>query len=118
MYWKSEDYEEMAKLVIEIYLDYGITTFPIDEKEICKKMGILLLPYTEFPKEVSDISNDAFLFFTKLSIMLMGILKNVINTMKIWQIFFKIYDVSYSNTYQKKTMINSSPSKNDRKDYL
>ena len=61
MYWKSEDYEEMAKLAIEIYLDYGITAFPIDEKEICKKMGILLLPYTEFPKEVSDISNDAFL---------------------------------------------------------
>ena len=61
MYWKSEDYEQMAKLAIEIYLDYGITTFPIDEKEICRKMGILLLPYSEFPKEISDISNDALL---------------------------------------------------------
>lgn len=61
MYWKSEDYKQMAKLAIEIYLDYEITSFPIDEKELCQKMGILLLPYTEFPKEISDISNDAFL---------------------------------------------------------
>ena len=61
MYWNSKDYEQMAQLAIEIYLDYGISEFPIDEKKLCKKMGILLLPYTDFPKEILDISNDAFL---------------------------------------------------------
>ena len=51
MYRSQDEYNRMAKLVGEIYIDYNIHSFPINEKEICRKMGILLLPYSEFPPE-------------------------------------------------------------------
>ena len=85
MYWKSDDYRQMAELAIEIYLDYGIRSFPIDEKELCNKMGILLLPYTEFPEEISGISNDAFFIPTTKSN----------SPMILFQLF--LFSYSYSN---------------------
>lgn len=60
MYWDSSDYEAMSKKVIDIYLDYEIRTFPVDEIEICKKLGVKLLPYSEFPDFVKAVSEDAF----------------------------------------------------------
>ncbi len=60
MYWDSSDYEAMSKMVIDVYLDYGIRTFPVDEKEICRKLGVKLLPYSDFPDFVKDVSDDAF----------------------------------------------------------
>lgn len=36
MYWDSSDYEAMSKMVIDIYLDYEIRTFPVDEKDVCR----------------------------------------------------------------------------------
>ena len=39
MYWNGNDYDKTAQLVIDIYMDYNITSFPVDEKEICKKNG-------------------------------------------------------------------------------
>lgn len=80
MYWKSDDYRQMAELAIEIYLDYGIRSFPIDEKELCNKMGILLLPYTEFPEEISGISNDAFFIPTTKSNSPMILFNNKIDS--------------------------------------
>ncbi len=64
MYYGDEDYENMKKLAISIYLDYGIKEFPIDEKKICNTLGINLIPYSAFKD--SDIplfekkSQDAF----------------------------------------------------------
>lgn len=49
MYWDGSDYDDMLRLVVDIYVDYGIKEFPIDEKELCRKMGILLIPYSEYP---------------------------------------------------------------------
>ncbi|MCD7884549.1 MAG: ImmA/IrrE family metallo-endopeptidase [Lachnospiraceae bacterium] len=60
MYWNSSDYERMSKIVIDVYLDYGITSFPVDEKEICRKLGVKLLPYSDFPEIVKKVSDDAF----------------------------------------------------------
>jgi Zn-dependent peptidase ImmA (M78 family) len=51
MYWGSNDYDEIAKLVIDIYLDYGINKFPIDEKLICEKLGVKLIPYSAYNEE-------------------------------------------------------------------
>lgn len=45
MYRKGVEYDEMAKRVIEIYLDYNIRKFPID---VCQKMQIALIPYSSY----------------------------------------------------------------------
>ena len=60
MYWDSSDYEKMAKIVIDVYLDYGIKSFPINEKDIIRKLGVKLLPYSDFPEIVKKVSDDAF----------------------------------------------------------
>jgi len=51
MYRAGEVYDEIKKTVIDIYLDYGIVGFPIDEKYVCEKMGVALIPYTSYSKE-------------------------------------------------------------------
>ena len=64
MYWKSNDYDKMAQLVIDIYIDYNITSFPVDEKEICKKMGLKLIPYSAYTEKEQELlrkrSEDGF----------------------------------------------------------
>ena len=43
---------------------YGIKSFPIDEKDICRKMGLKLVPYSAYPDERRQLlvkkSEDAF----------------------------------------------------------
>ena len=51
MYLGGNDYDKMAQLVIDIYLDYNIVTFPVDEKVICRKMGIKVVPYSEYNEQ-------------------------------------------------------------------
>jgi len=46
MYRKGCEYDEMAKIVIDIYLDYDIKTFPIDVRQVCQSMQIALIPYS------------------------------------------------------------------------
>lgn len=55
MYRSGEIYDEIAKNVIQIYLDYGLKTFPVDEKEVCRKMGVALIGYSSMPKESHDL---------------------------------------------------------------
>lgn len=47
MYRDGKKYDEMDKLAIQLYLDYGFTSFPLDEKDVCRRMGIALVPYSE-----------------------------------------------------------------------
>jgi len=49
MYRDGIIYDEIDKVIIDIYMDYDIKTFPIDEIEVCKKMGVVLKPYSGFP---------------------------------------------------------------------
>ena len=51
MYWSGNDYDKMAMLVVDIYVDYNIRSFPVDEKDICRKLGLKLIPYSEYPEE-------------------------------------------------------------------
>ncbi len=64
MYWGGNDYDKMAQLVIDIYIDYNITSFPIDEKDICRKLGLKLVPYSSYTVEDRALlmikSSDAF----------------------------------------------------------
>ena len=65
MYWNGNDYDKMAMLAIDIYTDYHITTFPVDEKNVCKQLGLKLVPYSAYPEEgqllLRKKSKDAFL---------------------------------------------------------
>jgi len=64
MLWGKSDYERMTKLVHDIYFDYGLRSFPVDEREVCRKLGVKLIPYSEFDGEYSTLlkqkSADAF----------------------------------------------------------
>ena len=51
MYRKGNEYNRLDKLAIDLYVDYGITSFPLDEKELCQKMGIMLIPYSSYEGE-------------------------------------------------------------------
>lgn len=46
MYRNGKVYDEIAKTVIQIYLDYDIKTFPVDEKEVCRILGVALVGYS------------------------------------------------------------------------
>ncbi|SKA69166.1 protein of unknown function [Eubacterium uniforme] len=48
-------YDEITKVIIEIYIDYDIKEFPIDEKVVCKKLGVALVPYSAFEKNEKKI---------------------------------------------------------------
>lgn len=51
MYRSSDIYENIVKVIIEIFLDYDIKDSPIDEKDICRRLGVALVHYSEFSKE-------------------------------------------------------------------
>lgn len=67
MYRLGEKYDEMAKLAIDVLIDYEINSFPLDGKEICKKLGINLIPYSAYDYEIQQIcrkrSEDGFCFY-------------------------------------------------------
>lgn len=51
MYRDGKEYDRLDKMVIDLYVDYGVASFPLDEKELCKKMGIMLIPYSSYSGE-------------------------------------------------------------------
>ncbi len=57
MYRKGKEYDRLDKMAIDLYVDYGITSFPLDEKELCKKMGIMLIPYSSYDGENLQLLN-------------------------------------------------------------
>ena len=65
----SETYDEIKKVIIQIYLDYDIKEFPIDEELVCKKMGVSLIPYSEYTKEekLLLLKRSKYGFFVKAS---------------------------------------------------
>lgn len=65
MYRTPEEYDRMDQLAISLYVDYDLNEFPIDEKVLCRKMGINLVPYSahgiENRKILSKRSKEGFL---------------------------------------------------------
>ena len=55
MYRNGNEYDRLDKLAIDIYVDYGINSFPLDEKELCRKMGIMLIPYSSYEGEDLEV---------------------------------------------------------------
>ena len=51
MYRRGKTYDEIAEVVIDIYIDYGIKSFPVDPKEVCRKLGVALVAYSEYDDE-------------------------------------------------------------------
>ena len=51
MYRRGKTYDEIAGVVIDIYIDYGIKSFPVDPKEVCRKLGVALVAYSEYDDE-------------------------------------------------------------------
>ncbi len=55
MYRDGKVYEKLDKLVIDIYIDYNIMSFPINAKELCDKLGVLLIPYSAYDDEEREL---------------------------------------------------------------
>lgn len=51
MYQNSKEYNRMAKLVTDLYIDYNIYQFPIDAYEIANRMGFSVKFYSDFETE-------------------------------------------------------------------
>ena len=54
-YRTGYEYDEMAKLAIDLYLDYNLTTFPIDPYLLACKMGINVIPYSDLEYETREL---------------------------------------------------------------
>ena len=54
MYRNPATYDVIAKTIIDIYIDYDIKTFPVNEKEVCHKLGIALIPYSKMPDDICE----------------------------------------------------------------
>lgn len=68
MRWSNSDYEKMAKLVIDIYLDYDIKLFPVDAYDIAERMGFKVSYYSDYPKEEREAFKKLFKDGTNLPI--------------------------------------------------
>ena len=69
MYRNGKVYDEIDKVIIDIFLDYNIKTFPLDEVDICNKMGVALVPYSGFDPNGRSLllKQSAHGFFVKRS---------------------------------------------------
>lgn len=55
MYRSGEEYDAIEKIAVDIYIDYGFNTFPLDEKQVCRQLGLALIPYSEYEPEDRDL---------------------------------------------------------------
>lgn len=64
MYLESAQYDEIEKEVIELYKIVKIDRFPIDCFDLCKQLGIEVVPYSSKSKkalnQIGDASKDGF----------------------------------------------------------
>jgi len=60
----ENDYEEIKKLIVSVFEDYDICSFPVNAKILAKKMGCLLIPYSYFESKDRELfvkfSEDGF----------------------------------------------------------
>lgn len=48
MYRDGKVYDKIKDVIIDIFIDYDIKEFPINEREVCKKLGVALVAYSEY----------------------------------------------------------------------
>ena len=70
MYRRGKEYDRMAQLAIQLYLDYNITEFPINPLKLCDKLGIILVPYSAFSVEEQELllKRSEYAFFVPMSL--------------------------------------------------
>ncbi|MCQ2488156.1 MAG: toxin [Clostridia bacterium] len=60
-------YDKLDSLAISLYVDYSINQFPINEKELCNKIGVSLVPYSAYEGKNRDLflkrSKEGFLSY-------------------------------------------------------
>lgn len=59
----KEQYEYIEESILDTFEAAGISNFPIDVFELCHKLRIKLIKYSECPGALVDYSEDAFNFF-------------------------------------------------------
>ncbi len=69
MYRDGNVYDEIDKVIIEIYKDYGFKSFPLDPFEVCEKLGVRLVAYSESPRKIRRflVKKSKYGFFVKES---------------------------------------------------
>ena len=56
MYRLSDSrYEEINKIVVDMFIRYDISSTPISAFEIAIKMGIEIVPYSSYPESIQKI---------------------------------------------------------------
>lgn len=100
MYRSSNDYDKMAQLVIDIFIDYNISGFPIDEKEICRKLGLKLVPYSAYSEQDQILLKKGLLMLFSLPLP---------NTLpRLFSIMIKSYERQrYSIFHEVKHYVNN-----------
>mgnify|MGYP007069911073 CR=1 FL=1 len=64
MYRSGEKYDHVDKLAIDILIDYGISSFPLDMSELCRKMNINLVPYSAYESGVELLMKKSIYGFS------------------------------------------------------
>lgn len=59
----KEQYEYIEESILDTFEAAGINCFPINVFELCHKLKIKLLKYSEYPEILIDYTEDAFNFF-------------------------------------------------------
>lgn len=52
---RGQEYDEIVKEIIQIFIDYDIKSFPLDLEKICRLLGVSLIPYSECGPEAKDL---------------------------------------------------------------
>lgn len=51
----GQEYDEVVKEISQIFIDYGIKSFPLDLNSICRRLGVSLKSYSECGPEAKDL---------------------------------------------------------------
>lgn len=58
-------YEEIKRIVVDMFVKYNIRSLPVDGWELAMKMGIKVIPYSHIPE------NKRYLLFKKAKTVLL-----------------------------------------------
>lgn len=59
----KDQYIYIEETILDTYEAAGVSTFPIDVFDLCKKLKISVRKYSEYPAKLIDYSDDAFRIF-------------------------------------------------------
>lgn len=59
----KEQYEYIEDSILDTFEAAGISTFPIKVFELCHKLKIRVIKYSDYPRELIDYSDDAYSFY-------------------------------------------------------